>query len=293
MYIVNEKIVESDENIPIKAHINNSNMDSISADSHFHSEVELVYIIEGSLKYYCEGETFTANQGNLIIFNEMVEHSCKAEGYISIALLQFRLSFIKEICKDGWTHFEDLFSKDFNYLRCDTTKSKRTKNAAQLMLLLAEELNNKAVAYEISVISNLLNIFTNIFRSEIILSANKRSSKLSPVANSIIQYIEDNYNKDLTLNEVSKHLHFSVSYFEHTFKEITGTSFINYLNSYRINIAKKLLMNNKNSITSAMIQVGITNQSYFNRLFKRYVGFTPTQFRNNFINSQKYKKSDW
>ena len=284
MYVLNEQVIKSDEKIPIKAHLNDSDIDDISADSHFHNEIELIYILEGEAQYLVEGEAVNVTEGQLIIFNESVEHSSRMSGHLRIVLLQFKLSMLCDFFAHRINAINDFFVGNFKYLVIDTKGQVDCQTLPQLMLSTVEEFNNKNEAYELSIISNILKILTVLLRTSKPFTSAARNA---PVSDEIIQYIADNYRYDIKIADVAAHFHFSSSYFSHLFKEITGTSFVKYLNTYRINISKKLLMNPKNTITGAMVQVGITNRSYYNRLFKRTTGFTPQEFRNKFFKTQK------
>lgn len=288
MYMVNEHIIKSDERIPIKAHFNSSDIDVISADSHFHGEIELVFVCEGSINYLSEGEVFEAKKGSLVIFNSMTEHSAKTDGYVSIILVQFRTNLFSHLCNKNWNYFEDFFSQDFKYLIIDTNKNPVFSQIHELLSSTVEEINSKKTAYEFSIISNLLKLFTLIFRNVTIQSENDITN--IHTNNEILTYVTENYNQDLKLHEVAERFHFSASYFGHLFKDLTGMSFVKYLNNYRITISKKLLMNPKYTITGAMVQTGFSNRSYFNRQFKQYVGCTPQEYRNKFLESQTSQK---
>lgn len=287
MYVLNEQIIKSDEKIPIKAHLNDSDIDDISADSHFHNEIELIYILKGAAEYSVEGDTVHVKEGQLIIFNESVEHSSRMLEPSRIVLLQFKLSMLRDFFAHKIDAINDFFAGNFKYLIIDIGEHKECEALPQLMLSTVEEINDKGEAYELSIISNILKILTLLLRAGKPTPAAGRSA---PVSDEIIQYIADNYRNDIKIADVAAHFHFSVSYFSHLFKNITGTSFVKYLNTYRINISKKLLMNPKNTITGAMVQVGITNRSYYNRLFKRTTGFTPQEFRDKFFKTQKGTK---
>lgn len=287
LYALNEHIIKSDDIIPIKAHINDSDIDTICADSHFHAEIEFVYIIEGALSFSAEGEEFIATDGQLIIFNEMTEHSSRTKGRVRICLLQFRLDMMRKIFPRRSTVLDDFFAQNFKYLILDTKNIAEFTELPALMFSTAEELNKKAPAYEFSVVSSILKMLTIIFRAKQLYPFDGKSElRLTPASNDIIQYIANNYIHEIRIEDVAKHFHFSASNFSRIFKKMTGTSFVKYLNTYRIGISKKLLMNPKNSITYAMMQVGITNRSYYNRLFKRTTGLTPQEFRNKFFNTQ-------
>jgi len=105
-------------------------------------------------------------------------------------------------------------------------------------------------------------------------------AKNSEVVKSAIQYITQNYNTPLTLEETANHVHLNPSYFSTLFKQSCGSSFKEYLNYIRIEESKNLLTNTSYSIIDIAIAVGFENQSYFTKVFKKFTGLTPKQYRN-------------
>jgi len=103
----------------------------------------------------------------------------------------------------------------------------------------------------------------------------KKVTKISPAIN----YIDANYDKSITLDEIAKVSHLSNSRLSHIFKEQMGITIIDYLTSVRIERAKELLLATSQSCTEICFQIGYGNQSYFTRIFKELVGMTPHQFR--------------
>jgi two-component system response regulator YesN len=97
----------------------------------------------------------------------------------------------------------------------------------------------------------------------------------------VYDYLENNYDKDITLDVVADKLNISRSYLSSYFKEKTGTNFVDYVNSVRIDKAKKLLLNPDIRIQDAAQFVGYQNINSFNRMFKKFTGFTPSEFRKN------------
>ena len=65
------------------------------------------------------------------------------------------------------------------------------------------------------------------------------------------------------------------------FKNTMGTSFIDYLNEYRLTMASRLLLSSESSILAVSEEVGFDNLSYFNRTFKRHFGTTPSAYRKH------------
>jgi len=103
----------------------------------------------------------------------------------------------------------------------------------------------------------------------------RKVTQISPAIN----YVDANYDKPVTLADIARASHLSVSRLAHVFKEQMGITLIDYLTSVRIERAKELLLATEQSCTEICFQVGYNNQSYFTRTFKRLVGMTPLQFR--------------
>ncbi len=94
-----------------------------------------------------------------------------------------------------------------------------------------------------------------------------------------IQYISHNYASGLTLESVAEQVHLNPAYFSSIFKQSSGSSFKEYLNMVRIEESKRLLSNTDYPILDIAIAVGFEDQSYFSKVFKKYTGLSPRQFR--------------
>lgn len=96
-----------------------------------------------------------------------------------------------------------------------------------------------------------------------------------------LAYIEEHYQENLSIKDVCKALLISESYLTKLFKENTSYSFVDYLTNYRMKKACQLLQNPTLKIYSIAEEVGYKDQRYFSVLFKKIVGLTPKQFREN------------
>lgn len=101
--------------------------------------------------------------------------------------------------------------------------------------------------------------------------------------NSLVQrakeYINGNYKKDLSLDELSKELDISPYYFSKLFKEETGSNFVEYLTGLRMGRAKEMLKDESLSMKEICAEIGYSDPNYFSRIFKKNVGLTPTEYR--------------
>ena len=103
----------------------------------------------------------------------------------------------------------------------------------------------------------------------------------SPHVAEAINYIHQNYDKELSLDTMAEHLHISNVYFSRLFKAETGIAFSNYLCQYRISVAKELLKNTNASIMEITQKIGFQNYNYFIQVFKKMVGTTPLKYRSS------------
>lgn len=104
-----------------------------------------------------------------------------------------------------------------------------------------------------------------------------KSEKLTPV----LTYINTNYNKDITLDELSKMSGYSKSRFSHIFSEITGTTPIKYQNSVRLKLALEMLTATQLSVSNIAYSLGFNDPLYFSRIFKKEYGISPQNYRKS------------
>jgi len=101
-----------------------------------------------------------------------------------------------------------------------------------------------------------------------------------------LEYIKNNYNKNISVEQVANELFLSSYYFMHIFKKNVGKTFNEYLVQYRIEIAKQLLRDTKYKVFQVSELVGYKNTKYFSQLFKRETGLLPKEYVDT-INNNK------
>ena len=99
------------------------------------------------------------------------------------------------------------------------------------------------------------------------------------VIHEVSRYIESHLTEKIALEEVAAHVHFSRSYLCRIIKEETGCTFTEYLNQLRIERSKTYLYRSDLTLAQIASRTGFEDQSYFTRIFKRYVGIPPGRFR--------------
>jgi AraC-like DNA-binding protein len=102
----------------------------------------------------------------------------------------------------------------------------------------------------------------------------------------IYEYIDANYNRNPDVNVVADKVHLTTPAFCRYFKRQTNMTFTDFVNQYRIDMAKNLLMQDKN-ITETCYAVGFESLSYFNKLFNKIVGENPSDYKKRWLGRQK------
>lgn len=105
-----------------------------------------------------------------------------------------------------------------------------------------------------------------------------RMDRKTSVINDALNYIQNHYKEDISLNQISMHVSLSPQHFSKIFKEETNVNYVEYVAGLRISKAKELLNNTNNTIKEVCFMVGYQDPNYFSRIFKRYVGVSPTEY---------------
>jgi two-component system, response regulator YesN len=96
----------------------------------------------------------------------------------------------------------------------------------------------------------------------------------------VIDYIEKNYEKNITLESAAELVQISPFYLSKLFKQEKNENFIDYVTEIRIKKAKELLSDPMNSVKSVCFQIGYNDPNYFTRVFKKICGVAPTEYKN-------------
>jgi len=107
-----------------------------------------------------------------------------------------------------------------------------------------------------------------------------REHSSNHLINSALDYIRENYHKNITLSLVAQHIYITPAYLSKVFSAEMEDTFSHYLLTYRIDKAKALLRNTHDKVYEVALQVGYSDTAHFSKLFKQITGQTPCQYRN-------------
>ena len=103
--------------------------------------------------------------------------------------------------------------------------------------------------------------------------------KNSRVVRNTVEYISQHFSEEISLAGVAEELHINASYLSMLFRQVTGVTFKEHLNRVRVEEAERLLKNTDYPIIEIAVACGYRDQSYFTKVFKKYTGLTPRQYR--------------
>lgn len=133
---------------------------------------------------------------------------------------------------------------------------------------------------QINGLSDINEIFAGNYCRFIEILGDFNWDEISDSIRKVILYIQKQDGFNMTLNEGAEIAHMAPQYFSVQFKKQTGINFINYLNQLKIEYAKNLLENTELKSYEIGMKIGIDNEGYFSRFFKKYTGHSPYKYRN-------------
>ena len=248
---------------------------------HYHNFYEVFYLFSGECRFLLKDSVYQLKKGDLVfIAPQELHHSLYyPNSSCDIIMLYFKKEFV---------HLE-MFNDCLPKAPADQLHSFMGSIPALYMeefhLLLGKMLS------ESSGIDEYSNAFLRCHLQEALLLLMRHSvlsEKEPDLLNSrdadILQatkYIYKNFQKSLTLEEVSAVASLSPTYFSRKFKQTTGMGFKEYLNYVRLKHARAALLTTDNTITDIALEYGFNDSNYFKDIFKKVYGKSPREFRKH------------
>lgn len=253
---------------------------------HKHKFFEMSYVYSGSFKQKISGDEIIFNEGDICILPPDVEHSVGIfDDTVVINFLIRRSTFndtFLEILSD-----ENILSSFFtkilytnNYNNYIIFRTNNNTDIRKIIIeIIIEDIENKK--YSNKILDNLIMIlFANLLRDDIKkVELPQELQKTNKQLASILSYIQGNY-KTVTLEDLSKHFHFSVPYLSKLIKNTTGHTFKEMIQTLKLNKAIELLSSTDLKICDISETIGYENDTHFIRTFKKIYGVSPNQYRH-------------
>ena len=253
---------------------------------HYHPEYELVYV-EASTGIRHVGQHISSYmESDLVLIGPNIPHlnfdyGLKTE--YNQVVVQLKDHFLGDAFQET-PEFESLHNL-FTRAKMGLSFTGETKK------LVAQKLNDMHALGHFEQLLCLLEVFQTLANSSDVIELNDRDTSIKLFLNdkirmgNIYKYIHEHYNETPNVNTVAATVHLSTAAFCRYFKKQTKMTFTDFVNQYRINQSKTLLLQDK-SVSEACYDVGFESLSYFNKLFKKLTGENPSQFKKRLRQAQ-------
>lgn len=266
---------------------------------HRHEYMQINYVCKGKGVHVINKSEYRILKGDIFVIPPFVPHCIRAMKDSSLNVYEFE--FVPEFVNQNFESIENVESFfDFAYIEPFLVNESNVKprlnligkNQVEVESILMEvlsEYTEKKSGYLLIIKSLLLKLLVLVGREFTKDLENSESrSVFDRHRDSIfgaIKFINDNYDHDMSVEEVAKEFMLSQSYFSYLFKSITSRTFTEYVNGIRISKAMELLRKTDKRVLDICYETGFKNVNHFNRLFRQQTGVSPLNYRkrNNVV----------
>ncbi|MEK3747625.1 helix-turn-helix domain-containing protein [Paenibacillus sp. FSL E2-8871] len=251
--------------------------------AHWHNDLEIVYVFEGSIRMGINSETRILKAGDMAICSSGDIHYYDSKDSSSkIMMVIFNPSLIG--FPGGWPLNVRLTSPFMEKRIATREEEVRINNRLSMILQELMDEYNQKLEYHEQVIIGLLHEWSGLILRHVPLDKinpqkDKRRITNMKIMQGVLEYLDVNYMHPITLADAARQANMSLFYFSRFFKSLSGMSYIAYLSNIRVNQAEQLLLTTDKSILNIALECGFTNIRTFNRVFKQIKQRTPSELR--------------
>lgn len=263
-----EQKIISDSEFPVQMFVNDVNKRTWYFTQHWHEHIELHYVLEGKTTLRLGQSEILAREGNLVVVNSNELHAGYCDGtHMRVLVIIFDMAdFYKELA-DRNVIFQSLVEKD--------------EAIDAIMSAIQKEYCEQKVGYRLICKGELLHLIVHLAREYAVevLTERENDSRKRRLErlNTVLDYIQTNYTKQISNRELADIIHLSEDRFNHLFKESMGIPPLQYINEIRMKKALNLLKRKEGTVVEIADSVGFTDYNHFGRQFRRYFGCTPSE----------------
>ena len=255
---------------------------------HFHDDIEVVYVLEGSVGMKNGYYSYVLNRGDIFILNDREIHSFHHTDQPNmVMMLQMDISF-----------FSKYYGNLKNSFFVTEMKDEDDENLEALRNILGRimlDILDKGYGYEYKVIEGTHNLLANLMANfqYFMMEDGKFVNEAKNIGNKVLagrlrritNYMYENYGRRLTLNEIADQEHLSIYYLSHVIKEATGLSFQELLSFIRVEESEKLLLGTNKKVGAISEESGFSAIRYYIKYFAKWFGMHPLEYRKTYTNN--------
>lgn len=256
---------------------------------HFHTEYEIIYVIEGTGNSFVGNSIESFEPGDVALLGSNLPHFWRSDEKYYAKNNQKKINYIviqfsKELFDESLFRFVE-----FKTLRDLMKRSARgirflepfNKKAGKKIMKIARSKGFK----QFILFLELLQDFGTTEQYRLLAAESSDDEELNFTDDrmtNVLHYLNTSYRNKVELEKVANIAHLHPAAFCRYFKQKIGKSLSDYLNDMRMSYACRLILDGNLSISQVCFESGFTNLSNFNRRFKKYTSYTPTEYYNEF-----------
>lgn len=260
---------------------------------HKHDEIEFIYVVEGNSLITCEDNQITAAKGDIIFINKNILHFLTSDDnkttqtyslivhpsfIFGLSQLELEKKYLDPI----------VYNNSFKYLHIKPEDDKYDAYSSCLRELIDLQ-RKQPLCYELMSKSLFLKLWSYIYENLVhmkkLTNETYTSSNDELRVKQAIIFIQNHYNETITLDDIASSILVSKSECCRCFKRVMNITPFEFLMKHRImQSVKRMSEMPHESISQIASEAGFNNTSYYNKLFKKYMDCTPTQYRKSIKN---------
>lgn len=281
-----EERVHGDSMFPFRVYTVDYLDGNVIFSMHWHHEIEFIYVEKGPIHLQIGTKQYTLTEGSGFFIPSEQLHGAYPSGNFPFKLhaIVFHIDLLRSF---GYDLIESNYVevvRNFSIFHSIFLAPDSNENKDMLLLLesLIETYAAKAPSFELKIKGYLYLLFAEILKNKTWKyneELTERDLTKTELLKLVLQYIDKNYEKKLTVLELASQIQMSEGHFSRFFKSLVRMTPIEYINNIRISKACILLEKTNRKMLDIAMDVGFANQSYFIRLFKRQKGCTPREYK--------------
>lgn len=251
---------------------------------HYHDCLELNMIERGEGSYIINGKKYPISPGDIFVINNREPHMAVHKEMLDMTVLVFDIELLWR--NKGISQFLTPFlsrKEKFSH-RIVGNNNLYYEQMADVFSKLSGEYQEQEKGWQISVEAMLMYLLTLIYRSydknqELDEEPDNFQIMYTRIS-AVFDYIEANFKESIALSTLAELVSISPHYLCKCFKKITGRTIFEYIEQMRVRYSCFLLQTTQKPVMEIALESGFNTVSYYNRIFKKNVGMTPKEYRN-------------
>ena len=264
--------IEYDKRLPARITVCDSSVDRCRGEPHWHEEMQLIYVDEGSLNMTVGNRKLTLDSGDVQVINPCEVHSLKKSSakYFSV---HFSRVFVQSFFDSA---------ESYGYVLEENSQERREMVFLMQKLLAVERntFDEYSALVKYSLLLKMLRLLLTRCRTEKFDSVYGTSRSLDDDVIAVKQYIEANYHRKIMTADYENLLHFDATYVMTYFKKQTGMTIMSYAIKERTKHALDDYLTHDIPIGEAAKKNGFCHYNHFTKACRKYYGASPTEIKN-------------